>query len=259
MDQTLYLECYSGISGDMAVAALLDLGADQSVLEKALASLPVCGFKIKIGRVSKSGLDSFDFDVIMDPAYENHDNVSLHVKEKHGHEHRSLSQIVDIINQADITINSRRLAIRIFYILAQAKSKAHGVESEQVQFHEVGAIDSIVDIVSVAVCVDNLDITKVIVPELYEGKGLVRCQHGLLPIPVPAVSYIAADHGLQLHIMDAEGEYVTPSGAAIVAAIKTSDKLPERFSIQKIGIGAGKRVTERPGILRAMIIREEPP
>jgi hypothetical protein len=238
----------------MTVAALLDLGADQGVLEKALASLPVHGFRIKIGRVSKSGLDSCDFDVVLDPIDEKNGLNIVHGKQEHVHEHRSLSQIVEMINHADITSNSRDLAIRIFHILAEAESKAHGVELEQVRFHEVGAIDSIVDIVSAAVCIDNLGITNVIVPELYEGKGLVRCQHGLLPIPVPAVSSIAAVHGLHLHIMDVEGEHVTPTGAAIVAAIKTSDELPQKFSIQKIGIGAGKRVTERPGILRAMII-----
>lgn len=254
MDRTLYLECYSGISGDMTVAALLDLGADQSVLERGLASLPVRGFKIKIGRVLRAGLDSCDFDVVLDHSLKKNGLSSYHEKEKHVHEHRSLSQIVEIINNADITGNSRDLAIRIFRILADAESKAHGVELEQVHFHEVGALDSIVDIVSAAVCIDNLGITNVIVPELYEGKGFVLCQHGLLPVPVPAVSFIAADHGLKLHILDVEGEHVTPTGAAIVAAIKTSDVLPDVFSIQKIGIGAGKRITERPGILRAMII-----
>ena len=254
MGQTLYFECYSGISGDMVVAALLDLGADQSVLEKALASMPIGGFKIKVGRVSKSGLDSCDFDVILDTPHDDHEMDHLRVKEKHEHEHRNLSQILEIINKADISSNSKDIAVRIFHILATAESKAHRVELEQVHFHEVGAIDSIVDILSAAVCFDNLGITNVIVTELYEGKGLVRCQHGLLPIPVPAVLNIVTDHNLHLHIMDAEGEYVTPTGAAIVAALRTSDTLPEKFSIIKIGMGAGKRNTERPGFLRAMII-----
>jgi pyridinium-3,5-bisthiocarboxylic acid mononucleotide nickel chelatase len=256
MDRTLYLECFSGISGDMTVAALLDLGADQKVLERALASLPVHGYSIKIGRVLKAGLDCCDFDVVLDPGNEEHDLNGLHGKGRRTHEHRSLSQIVNIIDRADLSDNSKGLAIRIFRILAEAESKAHGVELDQVHFHEVGAIDSIVDIVSAAVCLDDLGITDVIVPELYEGKGTVRCQHGLLPVPVPAVSNIVIDHGLHLHITDAEGEHVTPTGAAIVAAVITSDELPQVFSIRKIGIGAGKRVTERPGILRAMIIEK---
>ncbi len=255
MGQTMYLECYSGISGDMVVAALLDLGADQNVLEKALASMPIQGYKIKIGRVSKSGLDSCDFDVVLDTSNDCHGMDFIKGKEKHEHEHRNLSQILDIINKTDITSKSKDIAIRIFHILAIAESKAHGVELERVHFHEVGAIDSIVDILSAAVCFDNLGITNTIVTELYDGKGVVHCQHGLLPIPVPAVLNIATDHGLPLHIMDMEGEYVTPTGAAIVAAFKTSDTLPEKFSISKIGIGAGKRDTERPGFLRAMIIK----
>ena len=139
-------------------------------------------------------------------------------------------------------------------ILAKAESKAHDVPVEQVHFHEVGAVDSIVDIVSVAVCLDNLDITDVVVPVLYEGCGTVRCQHGILPIPVPAVANVISENHLCIKVTAVEGELVTPTGAAIVAAIRTKDKLPEEFEIKKIGIGAGKRQYECPGILRAMII-----
>lgn len=112
------------------------------------------------------------------------------------------------------------------------------------------------DIVSVAVCLDDLDVTEVIVPVLCEGRGTVRCQHGILPIPVPAVANIVSANHLHLKMTEVEGELVTPTGAAIVAAVKTKDKLPETFEIQKIGIGAGKRQYECPGILRAMIISQ---
>ncbi len=279
MSNTLYLECYSGISGDMTVAALLDLGADQKILDAALNSLQVKGFETKISRVSKSGLDACDFHVILDARHENHDHDMkyLHGKENHDgndnhdqehshdgehmndhnhiHEHRNLSDILHIINHADLTMHAKEISTRIFTIIAEGEAKAHGARVEQVHFHEVGAVDSIVDIIAVSVCLDNLEIKKVIVPELYEGKGFIRCQHGILPIPVPAVSHIVADNGLHLHIIDVEGEFVTPTGAAIVAAIRTTDKLPEKFSIEKIGIGAGKRNYETPGILRAMIIK----
>ena len=124
-------------------------------------------------------------------------------------------------------------------------------------FHEVGAVDSIVDILSVAVCLDNLGITEVIVPVLCEGMGTVRCQHGILPVPVPAVTHIVQQCGLDLRITQVRGELVTPTGAAIVAAVRTSCKLPETFVIEKIGIGAGKRTYECPGILRAMLIHPE--
>ena len=256
MSKKLYLECYSGISGDMTVASLLDLGADEEVLNKALHSLGVDGFETKISRVLKSGLDACDFDVILDKKHENHDhdmaylhgNGHTHNHENHSHhhdhEHRGLLDIIQIIDNADMTENAKNIAKKIFNILGEAEAKAHGVSKEEVHFHEVGAVDSIVDIVAVAVCLDNLNIEEVVVPVLYEGRGFVRCQHGIIPVPVPAVSFIAANNNLTLHITDSEGEFVTPTGAAIVAAIKTSDKLPKKFSIKKIGIGAGKRQYE---------------
>lgn len=321
MGNILYLECYSGISGDMTVAALLDLGADQEVLKKALESLPIDGFETEIRRVKKSGLDACDFHVILDKKNENHDHDMKylhgnqvaeytnadehsheneaghshgHSNEKHSHgerhgehshgehshgehshvehshedhshaheadhihEHRGIREIQEIINRAEITDRAKQTANQIFMIIAEAESKAHGVEISDVHFHEVGAVDSIVDIVAVAVCMDDLGITEVIVPELYEGRGFVRCQHGTIPIPVPAVANIASAHHLHLHITSTEGELVTPTGAAIVAAIRTSDRLPDRFTIRKVGIGAGKRTYDRPSMLRAMIIEEE--
>ena len=295
MGKTLYLECYSGISGDMTVAALLDLGADQTVLDNVLKSLPVSGFQTKISRVVKSGIDACDFDVVLDKEHENHDHdmeylhghhheagdhhhdydhthegeeLRTHTHEHthshaaesahghHHHEHRGMKEITHIIEHGAMTENAKKIALKIFGILAEAESKAHNVPVDQVHFHEVGAVDSIVDIVSVAVCLDNLDISDVIVPVLCEGRGTVRCQHGILPIPVPAVVNVVSANHLHLKMTEVEGELVTPTGAAIVAAVKTKDKLPETFEIQKIGIGAGKRQYECPGILRAMIISE---
>ena len=297
MGKTLYLECYSGISGDMTVAALLDLGADRSVLDRVLKSLKVSGFETKISRVVKSGIDACDFDVVLDKEHENHDHDMeyLHghhhkghennhfydhnhahedeaehfhshehnhahgagsAQDRHHHEHRGIKEITYIIEHSAMTENAKKIALRIFEILAEAESKAHNVPVDQVHFHEVGAVDSIVDIVSGAVCLDDLDITEVIVPVLCEGRGTVRCQHGILPIPVPAVANIVSANHLHLKMTEVEGELVTPTGAAIVAAVKTKDKLPETFEIQKIGIGAGKRQYECPGILRAMIISQ---
>lgn len=281
MRKALYLECYSGISGDMAVAALLDLGADREVLETVLSSLPIGGFEVEISRVKKSGLDGCDFNVILDKNHENHDHdmeylhgqkqhlmIKRNDKWHHPHrisinhnhgddEHRGPLEIFNIINDAHITDNAKEIAKSIFTIIAKAEAKAHGVEINQVHFHEVGAVDSIVDIIAVAVCIDNLGIKEVIVPQLHEGYGFVRCRHGVIPIPVPAVTHIVADNNLNLHITNTEGEMVTPTGAAIVAAIKTSDKLPEKFTIKKIGIGCGKRSYDRPSFLRAMIIEDK--
>jgi len=269
MSKTLYLECYSGISGDMTVAALLDLGADREVLKESLKSLPVGGFRTEITRVKKSGLDACDFSVILEQDNHDHDMEYLHGSEKsytghheythsheYPHEHRGMKEITEIIQKSEMTARAKKMAMRVFDILAQAESKAHGVPVEEVHFHEVGAVDSIVDIAAIAICMDNLDISNVIVPVLYEGTGFIRCQHGQIPVPVPAVTHIAETHKLKLKITDIQGELVTPTGAAVVAAFRTSDRLPEDFTMLKTGIGAGKRQYRCPGILRAMLIRE---
>lgn len=290
MGNILYLECSSGISGDMAVAALLDLGADQEVLKKAVASLPVEGCSIEISRVKKSGLDACDFLVHLDEAHENHDHdmeylhgteeqcrshvhshgehMHTHEGDSHGHSHeagahhthRGLQEVLAIISQAELSGRAKETAVRIFTILAEAEAKAHGVPLEQVHFHEVGAVDSIVDIVAAAVCLDDLDITETVIPRICEGRGFVRCQHGVIPVPVPAVVNIAQANQLPLHLTETEGELVTPTGAAIAAAIRTKEQLPESFVIKKTGIGAGKRTYDRPSLLRAMLIgtKEQP-
>jgi TIGR00299 family protein len=314
--KTLYLECYSGISGDMTVGALLDLGADPDVLKAQLGSLPVKGYKAEISRVRKSGLAACDFNVILDKEHENHDHDNeylyghhghpqevhghdghghqeyhheehahshgshsqpehlrhhehshtehlrhhehSHAEHPHHHDHRGLPEILRIIENSQMTERARIIASDIFRVLAEAEAKAHGTSLEEVHFHEVGAVDSIVDIAAVAICLDNLGITDVIVPELYEGRGVIRCQHGLIPVPVPATANIAQSHGISLHMTDTEAELVTPTGAAIVAAVRTSDRLPARYRILKTGLGAGKRDYGRTSILRAMLIDEDP-
>ncbi len=283
MGQTLYMECYSGISGDMTVAALIDLGADREELDRALKSLPVTGFRTEISRVNKSGLDACDFAVILNEENENHDHDMeyLHGHEHgdklgcayghhehdeghshchghdHGYHHRGMPEILEIIDQAQLTHRARETAKRIFRILAEAEAQAHGVPVEEVHFHEVGAVDSIVDIVAAAVCLDNLNITEVLVPHICEGTGTVRCQHGILPVPVPAVTNIVKNHDIKIEITPVRGELVTPTGAAIIAAVRTGETLPEKFSVKAVGLGAGKRSYECPGILRAMLIRGE--
>lgn len=264
-ERSLYFECNTGISGDMAVAAMLDAGADQAVLEKALSSVPAHGFKINISRVKKAGIDCCDFDVILDHDHENHDHdmeylfgkeehSHRHDHEHHHHEHRNLADVLTIIDSTQMTGKARTLACRIFRIIAEAESKAHGVPVESVHFHEVGAIDSIVDVIALAVCFDNLAMDKVYVPCLNEGTGTIRCQHGILPVPVPAVANIASAYKLPLHIMDEQGEFITPTGAAFIAAVCTDSTLPAGFTIEKVGLGAGKRTYRIPSILRAMVI-----
>lgn len=273
----------------MTVAALLDLGASEDRLREALAGIPDDGFSIAVGRVKKAGIDCCDFRVILDAAHENHDHdmAYLHGRAEaagehsdavaahghphgsdrgngydhahshtHPHAHRGMAEIRAILAGCHMTERAAKTALRIFSILAQAEAEAHHVPVEEVHFHEVGAIDSIVDIVAAAVCLDDLDITEVIVPKLYEGGGTVRCQHGILPVPVPAVSHILSSHQIPLELTGVEGEFVTPTGAAIVAAVMTAQSLPKTFMIEKTGLGAGKREYARPSILRAMLIEE---
>ena len=288
MKKTLYLECNSGISGDMTVGALLDLGADRKVLEDALASLGVDGYHLHFGTTEKCGIKAYDFDVHLeyeehvhehchdhdhehthdhgdhDHDHGDHDHDHEHTHDHghthdhmHPHTHRNLYDIYTIIDRLQSSDKVKQLARRIFEIVAEAESKAHGLPIDQVHFHEVGAIDSIVDIISTAVCLDNLGIEKVIVSPLAEGQGYVRCQHGTLPVPVPATANIAQAYGLKLRFTETPGEMVTPTGAAIAAALNTGASMPKNYRIVKIGIGAGNKDFDHANILRAMLIEEE--
>lgn len=276
MKKALYFDCASGISGDMSVAALLDLGADKKMLLDTLDNLKLSGYKIEISEVEKSGIAACDFNVLLDKEHENHDHDMeyLHGKDcghnhiehehkdahqhnthTHHHEHRSLPDILSILENSSMTAGAKAMASKIFEILAEGEARAHRVPKEQVHFHEVGAVDSIVDIAAFAICMDFLGYKEVFLPVLREGQGTIRCQHGILPIPVPATSNIVCAHKLPLSIAPVQGELVTPTGAAIAAAIATSFTLPETFQINKIGVGAGKREYEVPGILRVMEIQ----
>lgn len=297
----LYLECNSGISGDMTVAALLDLGADRQILLDALSSLPLTGYSIEIKDVYKSGIRACDFNVILDHDNHDHDMDYLHghahnMTDEHDHTHshnlsdeheqihrhdhsmtvgdvhghdtdesqhihhhhhdaRNLNDITKIIQVGQLSSGAKDLALKIFQILAEAEAAVHGKTLEEIHFHEVGAVDSIVDIVAVAVCIDNLSPSGIVISALTDGKGQIRCQHGLIPVPVPAVTAIATQNDLTLNISDVEGELVTPTGAAIAAAVRTATTLPKEFRIRRIGFGAGKRDYAATGLLRAMLLQ----
>ena len=233
---TLIIDGTSGISGDMTVAALLDLGASEEHLREQLATLPVDGFTIAVTRVSKHGIDACDFDVQLAEELENHDHdmawlygneaAAEHMHEPHHHDHgehehehchehervhchehdheahdhghedhhhahhhhhRSLADVTAIIDGSQLSDGAKRRALAIFTALAAAEAKAHGKTPETVMFHEVGAVDSIVDVCSVAICLDDLGVEDIVVESLSEGHGAIRCAHGLMPIPVPAV------------------------------------------------------------------------
>lgn len=332
MGKSLYLECYSGISGDMTVAALLDLGAREEALRKALDALHVDGYQIRIGRTKKCGIDACDFDVVLEeenghgteghshepegymhgeekpghdveqhthgtegysyetegythgeeehPHAHSHEmmagagaahvysakRMQEHVHEAehshthshtHSHEHRHYADIMNMLDRAPLKAEVRSLAKKIFQIVAEAEARVHSCPVEEVHFHETGAVDSIVDIVGAAACVVDLGITDTYVSALYEGQGHVWCQHGRIPVPAPAVAGIAAAEGLELRITSTQGEMVTPTGAAIAAALRTRKGTPGPFQILKIGMGAGKKDFPHANLLRAILIEEE--
>lgn len=245
----LYFECNSGISGDMSVGALLDLGADKEVLDKALASMKLDNeFQYNITKQMVNSITTTDFDVIL-PEHKHHEHNL-----EHHHEHRNLEDVYKIIDKADITEKSKELAKTIFKIVAEAESKVHNKDISEIHFHEIGAIDSIVDIVSFAVLFDNLKPENVYFSALTEGQGTVTCQHGDLSVPVPAVCEIVSKYEIPIKISDNIGEMITPTGAAIVAALYNGEELPEKMVIEKIGYGRGKRPYKNP-ILRVMQIK----
>lgn len=274
--KNLYFECNFGISGDMAVAAMLDAGADEDELLRTLKTIPADGFTVKVSRVQKNGIYCMDFNVVLDSECENHDHDMKYLFEtdwneekesfsqgehkNHGHSHRTMAEITPIIEKTKMTSEAQKLALRIFGIIAEAESVAHGIPVEKVHFHETGAIDSIVDVIALSVCFENLKkkfgIEKVFVPYLCEGRGTVRCQHGILPVPVPAVVNIAQKYSLPLSFIEEQGEFVTPTGAAFIAAVASDFCIPKNAVILKCGLGAGKRTYRRPSIIRAFIMEE---
>ena len=267
-EKYLYLEGAGGISGDMTVAALLDLGASREKMDTALQSLGIEGFHYHIGRKSTYSIEGCDFSVHLhhsehhrEEAYDAHEHEHHHEhghdhghSHHHAHEHRHLADVYAIIDRADMSESARALAKKIFLIVAQAEAKAHGVTPERVHFHEVGAIDSIVDIIATAVLVDDLGADGCIVTGLSEGHGTITCQHGELPIPVPAVLHIAEAHGIPLRPTSTRGEMVTPTGIAIAAALCTRQSLPSAYRILRSGVGVGKRDFGKANFLRILLL-----
>lgn len=297
MSRILYIDAPFGISGDMMAAALIDLGASYEKVQEALASLPVSGFATEVSRVKKAGLDMCDFLVRLDGDHENHDHdmTYLHGHENehghhhenthehhhehhhehahehhhehhhehthehhHHHEHRGMPEIREILSGSNLSDAARAVALRIFDVLAGAEAEAHGTTVDKVHFHEVGAVDSIVDIVTIAVCLEDLKLDGVVVGSLTDGCGTIRCQHGIMAVPVPAVTNIAIHNNLKLKISSVEGELVTPTGAAAAAAIRTADSLPASYRIVGSGMGAGKRQYSVPSFLRLLLLEAEP-
>ena len=333
----LYFEMYSGISGDMIIGALLDLGASRQKLIDAIDSLELEGYKLRFDRVIKNTISAYKFKVEVGEEMEqhltfakkkiikiqgksqvtkfflqinsnedehscscnhhhdhdhNHDhnhshensnsfefnydslyrhihdedlqyhlqdeikhNLHHHDHDHNHHHHNTLEDIFSIIDRGDFSYIAKENAKSIFDIIAQSEAKAHGIAKEEVHFHEVGSIDSIIDIVGVCVLIDDLGVEEIYFSDLYEGIGIQKTVHGNMPVPVPAVANIIKSYNLKLNIISEQGEHITPTGVAIVAHFM-SKKRAQSFEIKNIGIGAGsKDFKKTTNILRIMEIQ----
>ena len=251
----LYFDCFSGISGDMILGALSDLGVDRAAFLREMAKLGLHGeFSITFEETEKRGIRA------------NKAKVTLREHSEHSHSHegehhhgRNLDDINRLLNESDLSGNVKRMAKEIFLKVAAAEAKVHGKPLNEVHFHEVGAADSIADIVGAAVLLDMLRPDKIMCSPLSEGSGFVHCAHGQLPVPVPATAEICAAAGIPLKITEETGEMVTPTGAAVMAAMATSYGGMPPMSQMRVGYGAGERDFIRPNLLRVYYgeIREE--
>jgi pyridinium-3,5-bisthiocarboxylic acid mononucleotide nickel chelatase len=238
--KTAFLDAFSGLSGDMLVGALIDCGADSAALERALASLHLGGYRIATRRRVMSGISAIKFDV----------EVTEPQPERHLGEIRAL-----IESAAELSAPVQRRAVAIFEVLAEAEAKVHHTTPANVHFHEVGAVDSIIDVVATAWGLEQLGVGEVMVSALPMGSGFARSQHGIIPVPAPATAELLA--GFPVRLGDGAAEMVTPTGAAVVKALARPASLPLSFDIECIGYGAGTRTLEdRPNVLRMIVGRE---
>lgn len=261
MARTLYLDCFAGASGDMLIGALLDCGLDFEQLKTELGALGVAGFELSLDRVDRAGISAAKFDVHFERPQPEEIGYEVHAHDlPHPHEaepdpqsgHRALSEIKRMIAASQLSTRVQERAQTIFERIGVAESKIHNVPIETVHFHEVGAIDSIVDIIGACIGLDALGIDRVLSSPLHVGFGTFRCAHGIYPVPGPATTELL--RGVPIYSKDVEGELVTPTGAAIIATLAESYGPMPLMRIDRVGYGAGTRTYPKfPNVLRAVI------
>jgi uncharacterized protein (TIGR00299 family) protein len=230
-----YFDCFSGIAGDMILGALIDLGVDETVLKKELKKLPLTGYDILVKKVECNHIAATDVTVII----------------TEDHHHRNLSDINDIIKRSTLTPQVKKLSQNIFYNLGNAEAKIHNVNIEDVHFHEVGAVDSIVDIVGSVIAVTLLGIDTIYCSPLPLGHGFVSCEHGLLPLPAPATVELLK--GIPVYTVERNQETVTPTGAAVITTLASAFGQMPPMKITQIGYGRGKLPSKYPSVLRVFL------
>jgi len=233
-----YFDCFSGASGDMIVAACIDAGVPLETIRAALAGLSLTGYTLQAARIRKQGLAATEFRVNVDPAADK--------------PHRHLHHIRQLIEDGSLKPAVRARAIRVFTRLAEAEAAAHGTSMEHVHFHEVGAIDAIVDIVGACAALDALEIDEVRCSPIPTGHGTITCEHGVLPVPAPGTAALLK--GVPLAECDEPGELTTPTGAALLTTLATAYGPMPAMTIESIGYGAGQREGKtRPNLLRLLV------
>lgn len=255
--KVLYYDCFCGISGDMNLGALIDLGVDKNYLINELSKLNLDSeFEIKIEKSVKNSISGTRVDVILKGHHHEESNSgdNHHVHEQH-HHHRNLHDIKNIINSSSLEDSIKKVSMNIFMKVAEAEAVVHNKPIDEVHFHEVGAVDSIIDIVGAAICLDYLKVDKILASPVQVGGGFVKCAHGIIPVPAPATVEILKNIPIKTGIV--QFETTTPTGAAILAANVEQfiDKVD--FSIEKIGYGIGHRDLEIPNVLRVYLGNEE--
>ncbi len=236
--RTLYYDCFAGISGDMHLGAMIDLGVDENYLKSELEKLNIEGFHLEVNKDIRRGITGTKATVVI----ENPDN------EKHRH----LRHVEELVNNSSLSEKVKKLSLKIFDLIAVAEAKVHGITKQQVHFHEVGALDSIADIVGAAICIDYLKVDKILSAPIQLGGGTVKCAHGIMPVPAPATTEIVKNIPVKTGLVNHEA--TTPTGAAILVA--TVDEFTERidFPITKLAYGIGQRdVSEVPNVLRVYL------
>ncbi len=250
-NKILYFDILSGISGDMAIGALLDLGIDINVLKTELSKLKIEGFSLSAKKTQKNGITGTKFDVILNEHNHKHDEHHTHE-----HHHRTYTDIINIIDSSELNENVKKLSKDMFLEIGLAEAKVHDKSLEEVHFHEVGAIDSIVDIVGVAICIDILSPEEIISSPVHVGTGFVKSQHGVIPVPAPATLEILK--GLPIYSNGVRSELVTPTGATIIKTLATDFTNMPEVIIDKIAYGHGSKDLEITNTLRVVMFKKKP-
>ena len=247
----LYFDCSSGISGNMTIGALLEIINDENYLLNELKKLNIDGYEIKISKKVKNGITGTHVDVLLE--HEDHHKHKEHNHENehtHHHEHRNLSDVNKIIDNSTLNDEVKKLAKKIFLRVAKAESKVHNKPLEEVHFHEVGAIDSIIDIVGTAILINKINPDKIVSSTVNDGYGFIECAHGKMAVPVPATSEIFSNSNVKFRQIEIDTELVTPTGAAIIAELATDFMPLPEMQVEKIGWGSGSKDLQIPNVLK---------